>query len=108
MSAVQATPRTKSTTEVVDEKPADLNIPDNYVSYTLRNQKPLPPITLKTLHKEINYISLGALTITPMLALYGAFTVKLQWQTAVWSVIYYFITGLGELFAYATRLFFLF
>lgn len=81
-----------------DEKPADLNIPDNYVSYTLRNQKPLPPVQWRNLHKELNYISFAVLTLTPTIALFGAFTTKLQWQTAVWSVIYYFITGLGTSF----------
>lgn len=88
-------PLTRTTLAAMDEKPADLNIPDNYVAYTLRNQKPLPPITWRNWYKEIDYISVAALTLTPTIAIYGMFTVKLQWQTAVWSFIYYFVTGLG-------------
>jgi stearoyl-CoA desaturase (delta-9 desaturase) len=79
----------------LDDKPVDLNLPDNYVAHTLRNQKALPPITWNNWWKEINTLTFAILTLTPAIAIYGAFTVKLQWQTAVWSVVYYFITGLG-------------
>ncbi|KAI0089479.1 delta 9-fatty acid desaturase [Irpex rosettiformis] len=78
-----------------EEVPIDIDIPDNYVSWTLRNSKAAPPITLGNLLQNIQWVSFIVLTLTPSLALYGALTVKLQWQTAVWSVIYYFITGLG-------------
>ena len=62
----------------------------NYVRRTLAKEKPLPPITIKNVHKNINWISFIVLTVVPTLALYGAFTTKLTWQTAVWSVVYYF------------------
>lgn len=75
--------------------PSDINIIDDYVSHTLRTQKPLPPIGWHNWWKELNWVSLPILTITPMIALWGAFNVKLRWETLVWSVIYYFITGLG-------------
>ena len=77
------------------ELPADLNIPDNYVDYTLKNTKPLPPVTRNNFLKELNYLSLAILTITPSVALYGAFTTILRWETAVFAVFYYFITGFG-------------
>lgn len=77
------------------ELPADLNIPDNYVDYTLKNTKPLPPVTWSNFLKELNYLSLAILTITPSVALYGAFTTKLRWETAAFAVFYYFITGFG-------------
>jgi stearoyl-CoA desaturase (Delta-9 desaturase) len=77
------------------EIPADLNIPDNYVDYTLKNTKPLPPITWNNWWKELNYLSLAILTITPAISLYGAFTTKLRWQTAIFAIFYYFVTGLG-------------
>jgi stearoyl-CoA desaturase (delta-9 desaturase) len=77
------------------ELPADLNIPDNYVDYTLKNTKPLPPVTWNNFLKELNYLSLAILTITPSVALYGAFTTKLRWETATFAVFYYFITGFG-------------
>jgi hypothetical protein len=82
--------------DLKEETPADLNLPDNYVSWSLKNQKPAPPITLGNLLQNIQWVSFIVLTVTPSLALYGALTVKLRWETAVWSVIYYFITGLGE------------
>lgn len=77
------------------ELPADINIPDNYVDYTLKNTKPLPPVTWNNWWKELNYLSLAILTITPAVALYGSFTTKLRWETAVFAVMYYFITGWG-------------
>ncbi|KAI0937509.1 hypothetical protein AcV7_003516 [Taiwanofungus camphoratus] len=89
------TPPSKSVKLPKEEVPADMNIPDNYVAWTLKNQKPLPPITWDNWWKELNYLSLSILTITPMIALWGAFRVHLRWETAVWSVIYYYMTGLG-------------
>ncbi|KAG8733430.1 hypothetical protein FRC11_006317 [Ceratobasidium sp. 423] len=75
--------------------PADLNIPDNYVQHTLETTKPLPPVTLKNWWKELNYLNCVLVGVTPLIALYGAFTTKLQWQTALFSVFWYFVTGLG-------------
>ena len=75
--------------------PADSNIPDNYVDYTLKNTKPLPPVTWSNWWKELNYLSLAILTITPAVALYGSLTTKLRWETGVFAVMYYFITGWG-------------
>lgn len=68
---------------------------DNYVRKVLSKEKPLPPITWRNLHRNIQWISTLALTIVPLLSLYGALTTPLKWQTAVWSVIYYYFTGLG-------------
>lgn len=72
-----------------------MNIPDNYVAWTIKNQKPLPPIGWNNWWKELNYLSLSILTITPTIALLGAYYTRLRWETAVWSVFYYFVTGLG-------------
>lgn len=79
-----------------EEEPIDLNIPDNYVQWVLKSQKALPPITWQTLSSEIKWLDLSILTITPAIALWGILNVSLRWETAVWSVIYYFITGLGK------------
>ena len=76
--------------------PIDIDIPDNYVAWTLKNQKARPPISWDNWWKELNYLSLTILTVTPAIAIYGAMTVPLRWQTAVFSVFYYFVTGLGE------------
>ncbi|KAH9952463.1 delta9-fatty acid desaturase [Russula dissimulans] len=77
------------------ELPADINIPDNYVDYALKNTKPLPPVTWGNWWKELNYLSLTILSLSPSIALYGAFTTKLRWETAIFSVFYYFVTALG-------------
>jgi len=75
--------------------PSDLNIPDNYVTHTLATQKHRPPITLGNVLHNMNWISFLVLTVTPTLAIYGTFTTAYNWKTALWSVIYYYITGLG-------------
>lgn len=75
--------------------PSDKDIPDNYVTHTLQTQKHLPPITRKNLLQNINWISFLALTVTPTLAIYGACTTQWNTKTFWWSVIYYYITGLG-------------
>lgn len=68
---------------------------DDYVSRILQSQPPLPPIQWKNLLSEIQWVSAIALTITPILAIYGMFTTQLQLKTFIWAAIYYFITGLG-------------
>jgi len=75
--------------------PSDADIPDNYVSHTIQKQKYLPPITWKNLIWNIQWISFLALTITPALSIYGLCTVPYNRNTAIWSVVYYYITGLG-------------
>lgn len=75
--------------------PADLHIPDNYVSHTLKTTKPLPPVTLANIHKEINWLSFFILTVPPLIGLYGALNVKLVLPTFIWAVVYYYMTGLG-------------
>ncbi len=99
----RTTPATEAPVDPVEkvvrdkDAPIDIDIPDNYVSWTLKNGKERPPISWDNWWKELNYLSLSVLTITPAIAIYGAFTVPLQWQTALFSVFYYFVTGLGEL-----------
>ncbi|KAJ3853988.1 delta 9-fatty acid desaturase [Lentinula lateritia] len=68
---------------------------DNYVAYTIKNTKPLPPVTWSNLLNELNWLSVYILTIPPLVGIVGMFYVKLQWETAVWAVAYYFLTGLG-------------
>ncbi|GAA5955869.1 hypothetical protein JCM3765_000024 [Sporobolomyces pararoseus] len=73
----------------------DVSPDDNYVRKVLAKERPLPPITLKNLHKNINVISTLALTVVPILSIYGALTTEVKWPTALWAVLYYFYTGLG-------------
>ena len=95
---------TKTTTRmkggITEEEPADLHIPDNYVEFALKNAKPLPPITWNNWWKELNYLSVAILTISPSIAIYGALTTKLHPATAAFAVFYYFFTGLGPYLSY--------
>lgn len=49
----------------------------------------------KPLYKRINYLHLGILGLTPLLALYGLFVCEIKMKTLLLSYIYYYITGLG-------------
>ncbi|KAL1864224.1 stearoyl-CoA 9-desaturase [Diaporthe australafricana] len=53
------------------------------------------PITLKNWHKHVNWLNVTFIIFVPILGLLSTYWVPLQWKTAVWSVIYYFNTGLG-------------
>ncbi|KAJ7233751.1 delta 9-fatty acid desaturase protein [Mycena rebaudengoi] len=80
------------------DKPSDVSVaPDveNYVSHTLRTTKALPPITWNNLLSELNWLNVTILTVVPFVGLVGAYHTKLRWETAVFSVFYYFYTGLG-------------
>lgn len=90
-----------------EEEPADINIPDNYVQWTLRRAKPRPPLSWNNFWSELNYISIAVLTITPSIAIWGIMNVPLQWKTFLFSVLYYFITGLGITAGKSTSLIFL-
>lgn len=45
--------------------------------------------------RRLNWLHVPLLTLTPVIALYGLLTTPWMWQTCVWSVAYYFFTGLG-------------
>jgi hypothetical protein len=77
--------------------PIDIDIPDNYVSWTLKNQKALPPFHWGNFLNDLNWLNVAILTIPPFLTIYAILCVPLQTKTFFFSVLYYFITGLGEL-----------
>jgi hypothetical protein len=78
-----------------ETEPSTAALDDNYVRNVLAKERPLPPITLKNWYKEINVISTLALTLVPMMAFYGAATVEVNTKTVIWSIIYYYFSGLG-------------
>ncbi|KAJ8508620.1 hypothetical protein ONZ45_g9109 [Pleurotus djamor] len=78
-----------------DTTPIDIDIRDDYVAYTLRTQKPLPPFQWSNLLDEINWISVLLLTIPPLIGVFGAATTPLRRETFWFAVFYYFVTGLG-------------
>ncbi|OQV20657.1 Acyl-CoA desaturase [Hypsibius exemplaris] len=69
--------------------------PDNYISRTLKATLRPPALSWSNWHRELNWLNVGILTLIPLLALIGACFTKLRWETAIFSVIYYFFTGLG-------------
>ncbi|KAI8997991.1 acyl-CoA desaturase [Gaertneriomyces semiglobifer] len=45
--------------------------------------------------KDIDWLSSGLLTITPLLSIYALLSVPIVPKTAIWALTYYFITGFG-------------
>jgi len=78
-----------------EETPLDLNIPDNYVQHTLKTTKSLPPFSWANWRKDLNLLNVAILIFTPFIGLAGAMVTPLQWKTCLFSIFYYFITGLG-------------
>ncbi|CAK5272212.1 unnamed protein product [Mycena citricolor] len=75
--------------------PVDIPEIENYVSHTLKTTKPLPPITWSNLLNELNWLNVAILTVTPVMSIIGVCTTRLRWETALFSVFYYYFTGLG-------------
>ncbi|TCD66939.1 hypothetical protein EIP91_000717 [Steccherinum ochraceum] len=92
---VRAAPSGSASCKAKEIVPEDANPPDNYVVWNLKNQKRLPPITLSNILHNIYWVSFAVVTVNPAIAIWGFLNVKLSMTTFVWSVIYYFITGLG-------------
>ena len=77
--------------------PVDIDIPDNYVSWALKNQEALPPFQWRNILNELNWLNVCILTVPPLLTAYAILYVPLQTKTFVFSIVYYFVTGLGGL-----------
>lgn len=75
--------------------PIDIDIPDNYVSWTLKNQKALPPFRWDNVLNELNWLNVSILIVPPLLTVYAILNVPLRTATFLFSVFYYFVTGLG-------------
>ncbi|KAH7043570.1 delta-9 desaturase [Linnemannia elongata] len=60
----------------------------------------LPPLlegglTVKNVWKNLDWKHVLGLGLTPLIAIYGLLTTEIQTKTLIWSIIYYFATGLG-------------
>jgi stearoyl-CoA desaturase (delta-9 desaturase) len=75
--------------------PADADVPDNYVQYTLNKEKGLPPVRWDNILNELNWLNVVILGVTPIIAVIGVYYTKLQWRTAAFAASYYYFTGLG-------------
>lgn len=71
---------------------------DKYVDKLLRNAQPLPPITWSNWHKQVRWFNLSVIIITPLVALYGAATTRLDARTLWFCVLYYVFNMIGGLF----------
>ncbi|KAK0522810.1 stearoyl-CoA 9-desaturase [Tilletia horrida] len=74
---------------------ADADIQDDYVRQMLSKPPDRLPFELRNVPSEIQWISTLVLTLTPILAIYGACTTPLQMKTVLWAGAYYFLTELG-------------
>ncbi|KAL4076410.1 hypothetical protein V8B97DRAFT_1921978 [Scleroderma yunnanense] len=71
------------------------SVPDNFVSYTLKHQEELPPITWDNWYKEIHWLHTSILLIPPVLLIIGLLRTPLQWNTAMWTVAYGYVPAFG-------------
>ncbi|KAH7026950.1 hypothetical protein BKA57DRAFT_142398 [Linnemannia elongata] len=60
----------------------------------------LPPLfpeklTITNIWKYLDYKHVLGLGLTPLIALYGLLTTEIQTKTLIWSIVYYYATGLG-------------
>ncbi|KAK9455025.1 hypothetical protein V1511DRAFT_499218 [Dipodascopsis uninucleata] len=53
------------------------------------------PWTLSNWHKHLNWLNVFLVVFIPSAGCTAAFFTPLQWKTAVWAVIYYFMTGMS-------------
>jgi stearoyl-CoA desaturase (delta-9 desaturase) len=83
-----------STTMTADQEEEDF-IKNNYVARTLLNESELPPVTWSNWYKQVNWPQATLLCLEPFIALYGLFTTSFVWQTALFTFLWYFLTGLG-------------
>ncbi|KAN0088013.1 hypothetical protein V8E55_006634 [Tylopilus felleus] len=77
-----------------DHMPVDA-IPDNFVSYIVKHQEALPPITWKNWYKELNWLHVFILVVPPTIGIFGAFYTPLRIKTAIWLWVYSHIIGFG-------------
>ncbi|KAJ7199632.1 hypothetical protein GGX14DRAFT_699786 [Mycena pura] len=68
---------------------------DNYVSRVLKTTKPLPPVTRENFLSELNWFNVAILTVVHITSVAGICCTKLRWETALFSVFYYYISCLG-------------
>lgn len=53
------------------------------------------PITKSNWYKHVNWLNVTLIVGIPLYGCVQAFWVPLYWKTAVFAVVYYFLTGLG-------------
>ncbi|KAF8893954.1 delta 9-fatty acid desaturase protein [Infundibulicybe gibba] len=82
-------------TQLAKQPPSPLPVQDDYVTRTLRSQPVRPPLDRHNWYKELVWLNVGIIFVTPVIGLVGAYYTELRWETALFSLFYYFFTGLG-------------
>ncbi|KAJ7115559.1 delta 9-fatty acid desaturase [Mycena crocata] len=90
MASIRKADSTKESGKIVE-----LPEVENYVSHVLKTTKPRPPITWHNLAGELNWFNVVVFTTIPAMGIVGACLTRLRWETALFSVLYYYFTGLG-------------
>ncbi|KAI9827471.1 MAG: stearoyl-CoA 9-desaturase [Thelocarpon impressellum] len=54
-----------------------------------------PAMDASNWYRHVNWLNVTVLLTIPLAAAVTAVSTPLQWRTAVWSVLYYFLTGIG-------------
>jgi len=53
------------------------------------------PVTISNWYLHIDWINVVFVAVIPLFGLIIAFSTPLLWKTALWALVYYFLTGLG-------------
>jgi stearoyl-CoA desaturase (delta-9 desaturase) len=53
------------------------------------------PLTISNWHQQISWINVTFVAGIPLFGFIMAYYTPLIWKTAIWTLIYYFCTGLG-------------
>jgi stearoyl-CoA desaturase (Delta-9 desaturase) len=53
------------------------------------------PITTANWYNHVNWLNIALIVFVPIYGMIQAYWTPLQWKTAVWAIMYYFMTGLG-------------
>ncbi|KAG9312605.1 delta 9-fatty acid desaturase protein [Chiua virens] len=87
-------PHSRIHIESPDDIPAEV-VPENFVSYILKYQETLLPITWENWYRELHWLHVFILGVPPTFGLIGACYTSLRLKTAIWFVVYSFLNCLG-------------
>ncbi|KAG6369320.1 delta 9-fatty acid desaturase protein [Boletus reticuloceps] len=89
---------TKSLEPIFIEIPDNISVeavPDNFVSYVLKHQEALPPVTWKNWYSELDWQHVFVLFVPLTFGLIGAWHTPLRLKTGILLLVYTRLTGFG-------------
>ena len=101
MHFAQGVPRASSdmveqpSVRVLSDEPSGNGGSESYVSYVLRHEKVRPDVTWSNWWREAQWGRFTLIMIMPPLAAISACFTPLQRETAIWSVMFYVMSGMG-------------